>query len=453
MNAMKRTLTVFAGILTTAVSAEGTVPTVDSVSMSQAPDRTVTVSYTLSDGPAVVTVDFQTNVTGSATADAGDWVSIGEENFVNVSGDVNKLVSGKETYSIEWQPDLSWPDHKIENNAARAVVTAWAKENTPDYMVVDLAVSTPDRVKFYVSTNALPGGLLGDERYRTTFLIFKKILAKNVIWTMGSDIDESLRTTSDTREDTHTVQLTNNYYIGVFEVTQNQWTNMMPNCAKYSYFNTAADSRIRPAEQGCSYCIIRENSSNSSGNQYPTAPHSGSFMGQLNTLVGNGFEFDLPSEAEWEFAARAGHGSTYWGDGTKILNANGTDTNLNRLGRYIRNSGWNDDAEEATDAVCTSAAVGSYAPNDFGLYDMYGNVDEWCLDWYQVDIGDYNGRVNADGGNMLDGTASSKTRVIRGGNWRSSSGPCRPAYRSGKSQTEMNSKIIGFRVRTRAWLK
>ena len=145
-------------------------PAVQSVNMAQSDDRTVTISYTLSEAPAVVTLDIVTN-----------GVSIGGENIQYVTGDVNRKVSGKESYTIKWRPDFSWQGNLA---AAQAVVTAWPLDNTPDYMVVDLTASKTDNVRYYASTNFFPGGLMANRKYRTTSIVMRKILAKGVTWWM-----------------------------------------------------------------------------------------------------------------------------------------------------------------------------------------------------------------------------------------------------------------------------
>ena len=111
-----------------------------------------------------------------------------------------------------------------------------------------------------------------------------------------------------------------------------------------------------------------------------------------------------------------------------------------------------------------TAIVGSYAPNAWGLYDMHGNVVEWCLDWYQESIatatdasGDnYNGRVNIDpsnSANYLSGASvSDAKRVNRGGCWYDVAGTCRPAFRSGETPLNRGAND-GFRVLCSAGLR
>ena len=423
------------------------VPEVTGVTMTQATDRLVTISYTLSDAPAVVTVDIQTNMTGNA------WESIGGEAVWNAMGDVWKRVeTGSRT--ITWHPDHSWPDHKIADGGARAVVTAWALENTPDYMVVDLAAA--NSVYYYPAADFLPGSEMGQKgaitnnpAYKTSKLVMRKIMSRGVTWTMGSAAGETQRTAE--REAAHPVTLTNNYYIGVFEVTQAQWKNSTAtNTARFT-----VDGAMRPMEQVC-YNEIRNASVNTRNANvsydWPADPNPSSFLGLLRTKTG--LDFDLPSEAQWEFAARAGNGSGFWGDGSEVLNSD-ADANLNNLGRYLGNNpAGTSDSPALAPAAGGTAIVGSYAPNAWGLYDMHGNVFELCLDWYERDLTAYGGRVN------IDTSASAKTlsggdgqwRVIRGGNWYYGAARSRSAFRDGTG-ADTRVYYTGFRLACTAGLR
>ena len=101
-----------------------------------------------------------------------------------------------------------------------------------------------------------------------------------------------------------------------------------------------------------------------------------------------------------------------------------------------------------------TAIVGSYAPNAWGLYDMHGNVWEWCLDWYADDITAHGGKVNIDPAtpaNTLSG-ASGAYRVNRGGSWNYAAGSCRPAFRHNSSPSYRNFNL-GFRVLCSAGLR
>ena len=121
-----------------------------------------------------------------------------------------------------------------------------------------------------------------------------------------------------------------------------------------------------------------------------------------------GYKFDLPTEAQWEYACRAGTTTAYcWGNSCNGSEANchghypfGTACRGPNLGRVTE--------------------VGRYAPNDWGFYDMHGNVFEWCQDWYDSYSGDVTDPV---------GPSSGEFRVCRGGSWDSGADDCRSAHR------------------------
>jgi hypothetical protein len=147
--------------------AAGVVPVVSNVTMTQDRSHQVIVEYDLANGPAVVTLNIETN-------GPSGWASIGLENVYanadSVTGDANRKVSAAHG-RIVWRAAQAWPERIVKGNNARAVVTAWPVDDTPDYMVVDMTAGEPsaDRVRYYVSTNSLPGGgLFGNNAYRTT---------------------------------------------------------------------------------------------------------------------------------------------------------------------------------------------------------------------------------------------------------------------------------------------
>ena len=454
---MKTILCVAASALSTSLMATDT-PEVSNVVMAQANfGRKVTITYDLSNAAngAVVTLDIETNKTGAATNVDSDWVSIGGAAVCNARGDVWKKVSqGSKT--ITWRPDLSWEGHKVAlaNGGARAVVTAWALDNTPDYMVVDISAAAQQNTqKYYPSVDFIPGGLLGRPEYRTTAIVMRKIMAKDVTWTMGSTPLETQR--NATRESSHQVTLTNNYYIGVFEVTQAQWGLLQPSRTAPSYFSNVVDRAMRPVELVC-YNEIRNSTSASSDSTYnwPHDPYQYSFLGKLRTRTG--IDFDLPSEAQWEFAARAGNGDTKWSDGSGVMNAD-EDENMERLGRFRLNGGWvggTTEPDQSCGATNGTAIVGSYAPNAWGLYDVHGNVWEWCLDWYADNINAHGGKLNIDPaapGKMLSG-ATGSFRLNRGGSWGNLPYACRPAWRKSCAPGSSGGDV-GFRLACTAGLQ
>ena len=173
---------------------------------------------------------------------------------------------------------------------------------------------------------------------------------------------------------THRVTLTNDYYIGKYEVTQALWKAVMGN-----------------------------NPSEYKGDNLPVEKVSWNdcqeFLSKLNRITGKTFR--LPTEAEWEYAARGGNKSRgYQFSGS---------SNLSDVAWYDDNSGY------------VTHAVGSKQSNELGIYDMTGNVWEWCQDWY----GKYSSssQINPTGAN------SGSDRVIRGGSWNNTAWFCRSSCR------------------------
>ena len=356
------------------------------------------ISYDLSDD-AIVTVDIQTNVTGTAEGDR--FASIGGANQWYMTGDVNSLVKKGAGKRISWRSNKAWPGHRFAAGVLRAVVTAWPTNSGPDYLVVDLFRDTPRRLSYYPTAEHLPGGLLADESYRRTKMVMRRIHASGVTWTMGS-IGESGR---QANEAPHLVTLTNDYYIGVFEVTCEQ-RNHIRN-------STSFETLMKPGYR-LTYNDIRGKS------LYPENPSADSEIGKLRGYTG--VDFDLPSEAQWEFACRAGHGESRYGDGSAI-----SAEALAQQANYGK--GWALVADSVVD-------VGSFKPNDWGLYDMLGNVWEFCLDWYGADISLLNGAVNASGEFFADGVTKPATamRVMRGNSYVSGDvNTFRSAYRTGRA--------------------
>ena len=136
----------------------------------------------------------------------------------------------------------------------------------------------------------------------------------------------------------------------------------------------------------------------------------------------NGYR--LPTEAEWEYAARAGDNTV------DSLTYSGT-SDVNKLGDY---AWYYDSANDNTHEV------GTKLPNAFGLYDMSGNVWEWCWNWF-TDSYD----TTTEGGSDPTGTSAGSGRVLRGGSWSNYSGGCAVSYRDYVSPS-LRCNGLGFRV-------
>ncbi|MBR4653445.1 MAG: formylglycine-generating enzyme family protein [Kiritimatiellae bacterium] len=408
----------------------------ESVSISQDASHVVRVGYTLGEGDneeaAIVTVDFETNVTGTAE---GPWASIGSANFRNVGGDVNKVVlPGART--IVWRPNRDWPDRYITGGNFRARVKAWAKTCPPDYMVCDLAI--PGARYFYTDADALPGGIESDE-YRKDMLLMRKIPAANVTWRMGSPENEKGRDAGYTNEVTHLVTLKSDYYIGVFPVTRWQHSRI---------YGESVANVVNPCNPrtGISYNGLRYGASSQSahglnGGVWPldTTVAVGSTMHKLREITGLP-TFDLPTSAQWEFACRAGTSSALNSGKELLATGTGADANLMEIAWYAYNS----------PAVGEPLSVGQKKPNNWGLYDMIGLVHELCLDWYCIFTHD----------STMDpevGAADGQVRFARGGARNSAAAACRSAYSTkstAPSETYVRSgtdlEILGYRVKCSA---
>jgi len=193
----------------------------------------------------------------------------------------------------------------------------------------------------------------------------------------------------------HRVRITKPFYMGKYLMTQEQWEAVMGNNA--SYFKGPKNLVEDVSWDDCQQ-----------------------FLDKLNKRQGNpAGKFVLPTEAQWEYACRAGSKTRYCiGDDA---------SKLDEYAWYAKNS------DEKTHPV------GEKKPDVWGLYDMHGNVWEWCQDWY--DDGYYAKSPTDD----ATGPATGSDRVDRGGSWRSIAGSCRSARRFG-DRPGLRYDDLGFRV-------
>ena len=297
----------------------------------------------------------------SATAAVGDVNADGSVNVSDVTALVNQII-GSGSYS-----------------AQACDVNGDGEVNVSDVTaLVNLIINGGGESEFKNRTFTVNG------------VSFEMIAVEGGTFTMGATSEQGSDAYDDEKP-AHQVTLSS-YYIGKTEVTQELWKAVMGN-----------------------------NPSNFSGTNLPVEKVSWddcqTFIRKLNTLTGKNFR--LPTEAEWEFAARGGNksgGYKYSGNNT--------------LG-YVA---WHDENSSSM-----THPVGTKSPNELRLYDMSGNVEEWCSDWY----GDYSSSSQYN----PTGPDSGFGRVCRGGSWYDyPEGSCRVSFRDCFTPTLRIYSYLGLRL-------
>ena len=400
-----------------------------SVSLTQDSSRRITIGYELETEAAIVTIDIQTN-----------GVSIGAANTRGMYGDVHVKVEPGKDKKAYWTPTKSWPNQVVSDGSMKAVVTAWATNAPPEWMVVNLDKiysGRKDAVKYYTSLEQSPdGGDIASEVYKTSRIVLKRIPAAGVPFFMGSHSSELGRGNLETL---HKVVLSSDFYLAVYETTQAQYKKIYNEPAKFYFMK---DGDCRPAEN-VTWNYLRGTTAywpgTTCGDGYGSVAEK-SFLGALRKHVGGEVMFDLPTEAQWEFACRAGTATALY-TGKDITNTE-ICPNLNEIARTKGNSNGEDSGEAGNMTIGTDSAtalVGSYLHNAFGLYDMIGNVQELCLDW----MGDYSGDSIDPVGPVNNNAEALGAR--RGGSFVTNASGNRSAARDFQKRTAW-SRITGFRL-------
>jgi len=207
------------------------------------------------------------------------------------------------------------------------------------------------------------------------------------------------------------VKISKPFYIGVYPVTQREWKKVMGD--NPSYFK----GDDLPVEK-VSWDDCQE------------------FVNKLNRKEGSN-KYRLPTEAEWEYACRAGTTSRYfWGD-------NEDARRMNYGGSWVGvpvpdYETWKKYKDKIVEKGKTTK-VGSYHPNAFGLYDMHGNVYEWCQDWYDEDYYEHSPSTDPQG------PTSGSYRVFRGGCWYNGAEDCESSNRY-RRKPDLRYFILGVRL-------
>jgi len=235
-----------------------------------------------------------------------------------------------------------------------------------------------DNVSFKVLAAYYEGGVNYTETKAGVSI--EMVYIKGGTFTMGCTNEQG----SDCEEDekpAHSVTLSD-YYIGKYEVTQKQWTAIMGN--NPSYFKDCGNCPVETV----SYNEIQD------------------FLQKLNQKTGK--KYSLPTEAQWEYAARGGVMSQGLASHTKYAGSNA----IGDVAWFTVNSG------------SKTHPVGQKNANELGIFDMSGNVWEWCSDWYNENY------YKTSPQNNPENTSTGSARVLRGGSWSNNEGYCRVANRN-----------------------
>jgi len=261
---------------------------------------------------------------------------------------------------------------------------------------------TENGISFYAASSTAAEKIKIELSPKVT-LEMAKIYSAGKSFKMGSPENEQGRASFEGPE--RQVSFTRNFYMGIYEITQAQWLTIYG-----KWPETAPTAAYGAGDYYPAYNV-----------SWDDINGAGGFLEKINALKPSGYSgFRLPTEAEWEFAARGGSQSRYfWGDDTDNIE-------IQNYSWYYTNSG-----------LKTNPA-GSKRPNAFGLYDTSGNLMEWCSDyWY----GSY------DSLSVIDpaGPSSGYARVRRGGAWGNEASFCRSAARGGGPQNTRSIRY-GFRI-------
>lgn len=320
-----------------------------SISIVQRGNRDVVIEYTIvpdtgdtATEPVIVTCDILTNAVGGAA------VSVGPEHLTTLSGDANCLVgtTADNKHKILWSPHKEdWPEFALPAAQLSAHLTVWATNEPPAYWVIDLTQpASRGADRYYADAAQIPGGITND-LYKTDRLVFRHIPAKGVTFREGN------AASSYALYAYRYATLSYDYWLAVYELTKEQYNHIVP--SGWAAVTIAAGAEKKP---------ITWNPANWRGtaNRWPANGHAAGYViGGIRPRLGN-LLFDAPTEAEWEFAALGGV-ATFWPTGD-------AETDLAKVAWYSGNAG------NATHEV------GLLAPNGYGLYDIFGNVNELCLD-------------------------------------------------------------------------
>ena len=291
-----------------------------------------------------------------------------------VSFSQNPTMVKSDTSRIIWDASADLPNGFKCTNVLVTCQDERTIDNPKRYMIIDLSAGA-NAVNFPVTYTNLPPAGGWTEEHMTTKLVLRRVEAQKFY--MGSPVSDSEH---QDNESYHIVKITKPYYIGVFELTSKQFSliyggagdNTQPVTKTWDVirgFDSGNSDTVNFSADGKYLKITQEKKATSYCWPNSSSVDSSSFMGKLRAKTG--LNFDLPTEAQWECACRAGaltplyNGSTNSAENSAMVA--GEPRPAPSGGYYIY--------------------VGNSLPNAYGIYDMCGNVGEWCLDVYEANLG------------------------------------------------------------------
>ena len=363
------------------------VPTIpeDSVVVTQDADTgLVRVAYAVENEAAIVTAELEV---GGVSLPAGA--------FTSLLGEVNVRV-GVGSHTFTWNPSRDYQVAPVSASDVKVRLSAWGESSPPPYRVLDL--SGTGAVSYYATPDALPGtGGVSNALYKTEKLVFRYIDANARTFEMGGAGSGRM------------VTFGKDYWIGIYPVTRRQW--MLATGSGLDASSSSEESGSLPMTAVSFYALGQWGVFNN----WPRTYDTGFALQQLRTAALNDL-LDIPTEAQWEFACRAG--------------AEDAD------GAALDECAWH-----AANAGGVAHPVGLKKPNDWGLYDMLGNVSELVYDWWQptLESGSFTDPVSAK---LADDFRS----CYRGGSFADSAADCSAFARNGTYSWSTGDERTGLRL-------
>ena len=393
--------------------------TVDSMRQHYPWNGLVDVDYTVTYGQGESALDPQVN---RLEAMASDLTASPVQAVRMASFDVLPLPLAAGTHRVTWNAKADGLASLSDNVKVELVLVQ--VPSAPKYMVLDLSSGCLSARYPVTYLDAPPAGGFNTLEYKTEKMVFRLVPPGSFV--MGAPESEPGR--QGVNEKQHPVTLTKPFYLGLFEVTHGQLSRISGQLENTNEHN--AQNEAQPASS------LKPNIMRGGSAKTTAVPKSGTILDVLRTKTG--LAFDLPTEAQWEYACRAGT-TTPFNDGVPCADVASLTTRMANLGRTNANV---DDprgvfTSPAGYSRARGAVVGSYAPNAWGFYDMHGNECECVRDAYDTSL--------ASKGLVVDPVSTTGSKICgKGGAFSVAPARARSAARSNWS-ADTQYADLGYR--------